>query len=102
MNNKIKIPIVWGKNRLRGKSEGYLINEMSYNYPDATNQLTKSIQENAVDFTPDKDYLAKAIVSILGVCEKNITGDSKGFMAEMENGDLILFADERILDFVVI
>lgn len=103
MNNKIKIPIVWGKNKLRGNSEGFLINENSYNFPHAMNDLRNSLKECAnLDngFIPDEKWMANSIISILKMCENYIQGESKGFEANFPNGDNIFFAKEDILNRV--
>lgn len=111
MNTKtIRIPIVIGRNRLRGKNEGAMVF-------DDFGQDNLSILRNVISMeaqmqglAPDSEWLTKSVSQVLNIYEKayrewqEVKGECIGFVYEctMPSSQVVLFGDPRILDRLIV
>ncbi len=101
---RIKIPIIIGKNRLRGNSTGAMVDENEANHLD---HLRKILCEEAIaaGVTPSSDWLSTAVAQILKLYEQAHSEwiDYKGgtighvYEASLPSGKILLLGDARVL-----
>jgi len=101
---RIKIPIIIGKNRLRGNSTGAMVDENEANHLD---HLRKILCEEAIaaGVTPSSDWLSTAVTQILKLYEQSHAawiGNKDGsvghvYEACLPSGKSLLLGDARVL-----
>lgn len=101
---KIKIPVVMGRNRIRGKAEGAMIFD---DFEDNLGRLRNVMREEAklANVEPTDEWLATAVSQLLRLYEKahaDWLADKDGtvgpvYEASLPSGCSLLFADERVL-----
>lgn len=104
---RIKIPVVIGKNRLRGNSIGAMVEG---DFDDNLQKLRNVLREEAVaaDVDPTPDWMANAVRDILRLYEKSLMAwkarpdGTVGHIYEavLPSGRSLLLGDTRVLGLI--
>jgi hypothetical protein len=103
MKKRIKMPVVFGKNRTRGKSVGAMIDDMYDEHTELRSLLSKEAEGQG--FAPSADWVTNAVASLLRLYEKahdawlSTKGDTIGhvYEAELPSGTTLLLGSRQIL-----
>lgn len=100
----VRIPVVFGRNRLRGKSQGAMVDDFGGETLDRL-RVTLRDEARAQGFEPTPEWITKAVSSILRMYEDGFRqwqaakGETIGFVFEgsLPSGKRLLLAEQRTL-----
>lgn len=103
-DSRVSIPVVIGRNRLRGKAEGAMVKDGPDNNLGHLRQVMRE-EAKSSGVEPSDDWLNMVIVQLLGMYERAHTqwqASKDGeighvFEAALPSGRSLLFGDERVL-----
>ncbi|MBU0501436.1 MAG: hypothetical protein KJ558_10095 [Gammaproteobacteria bacterium] len=103
----VKIPLVIGRNRLRGKATGAMVDESDGNHLHRLRAILRE-EAKASGVEPDEPWLNRAVAQLLRLCEQAEAGwaaDKGGtighvFEACLPSGRALLMGDARVLALV--
>jgi len=101
----LKIPITWGRNRVRGKQEGAMFDDDHGKETLAAVRTMMKAEVEAAGVTPTPEYMEGALRHLLSTYEDGYRhwqanrDDCIGFVQEfgMPSGLTVLMGDERVL-----
>ncbi len=108
MRSTIKIPVIWGRNRMRGKSEGAMLDDDHAKETVAAVRHLLRTEASAVGVDPTAEFIDKAVGQVLetyGSAYREWMANRNGtvgFVHElnMPSGTTVLMGDERVLSRV--
>jgi hypothetical protein len=100
--NIITIPVIIGKNKIRGKSVGTMIDSDNDISMVAQQKLTNVLKEVAKEtgIEPTPEWVTKSISNLLKFHQQAIDSGSSAFVGELPNGRKIVLANQNVLDKV--
>jgi hypothetical protein len=100
--NIITIPVIIGKNKIRGKSIGTMIDSDNDISMVAQQKLTNVLKEVAKEtgIEPTPEWVTKSISNLLKSHQQAIDSGSSAFVGELPNGRKIVLANQNVLDKV--
>jgi len=99
----ILVPIVVGKNRIRGNAEGAMVDDENGELQLLRSTLAEAAKNRGVE--PTMDWLNTTVVTVLRIYENELAtwakkkGGTVGFVQEfaLPNGSSLVMADRRVL-----
>lgn len=104
MSTRIKIPLVIGRNRLRGKSEGAMVDDTEFDHLTRLRRIMAT-EARAQSIEATKEWLDTAIIQVLKLYEQALKEWQSnkdgciGFIYEacLPSGEILLLGDARTL-----